>query len=179
LHGQRCEKEEPVKTKKSVVTVESLSDKATRILEIEADIERVKAERETALMTVAGPYDDRLKELTAARKALLGPVEKCVRDNAATLFSGEERSTVLGSVRVGLRFTPHAVAKGEDKWDDIAVKMHQDGADYVRLKPEVDRARMLADRTSDDARVTLALGRVMTDYGLKFTQDENVVIEKA
>ena len=168
-----------MKTKKSVVTVESLPEKATRILEIEADIERVKAERETALMTVAGPYDDRLKELTAARKALFGPVEKCVRDNAATLFPGEDRSTVLGSVRVGLRFTPHAVANGGTKWDDIAMAMHRDGADYVRLKPEVDRARMLVDRVSEDITVTTALGRVLVKYGLKFTQDENVVIEKA
>jgi phage host-nuclease inhibitor protein Gam len=168
-----------VKTKKSAVTAEELPEKAKRILEIEADIERVTAEREAATLAAAKPHDDRLKELNAVLKALLKPVEKCVRDNAATLFSGEDRSTVLGSVRVGLRFTPHAVAKGEDKWDDIAVKMHADGAEYVRLKPEVDRARMLADRTSDDARVTLTLGRVMTDYGLKFAQDEIVVIEKA
>lgn len=177
-HGQRCGKE-PVKKTKTVMTIEELPEKAKRVLEVEADIERVTAERETAILAAAKPHDDRLKELNAVLKALLKPVEKCVRDNAAELFPGVERSKVFGSVRVGLRLTPHAVDKTEGKWDDIALRMHADGAEYVRLKPEVDRARMLLDRTSDDPRVTLQLGRVMTEYGLKFAQDENVVIEKA
>lgn len=168
-----------MKKTKTAMTLEELPDKAKRILEIEADIEKVTAEREAAILAAAKPHDDRLKELNAVLKALLKPVEKCVRDNAAELFTRDDRSVILGSVRVGLRFTPHAVDKAEGKWDDIAIKMHADGADYVRLKPEVDRARMLADRTSDDPRVTLQLGRVMTEYGLKFAQDENVVIEMA
>lgn len=168
----------PVKKTKTM-TIEELPEKAKRILEIEADIEKVTAEREAAILAAAKPHDDRLKELNAVLKALLKPVEKCVRDNAAELFTRDERSVILGSVRVGLRLTPHAVDKSDGKWDDIAVKMHADGSDYVRLKPEVDRARMLLDRNSEDPRVTLSLGRVMTEYGLKFAQDENVVIEKA
>lgn len=168
------------KTKTQSVTIENLAEKATRVVELEERLEIVRANRSKAITEAAAPFDNEITELEAAIKALTPPVEDCIVRNAATLFAGEDRSKVLGSVRVGLRFTPYSVAKpSRTKWDEIAQKMHHDGAAYVRLTPEVDRQKMLADRTSDDEQTRFILGQTMVLYGLKFSQDENVIIEKA
>lgn len=168
------------KTKTQGVTLDNLPEKASRIVELEERLEIVRANRSKAITEAAEPFDNEITELEAMIKVLTPPVEDCIVRNAATLFSGDDRSKVLGSVRVGLRYTPHSVSKpSRVKWDEIASQMRHNSEPYVRLIPEVDRQKMLADRTSDDADIRLTLGRTMTKYGLKFSQDENVIIEKA
>ena len=167
------------KAKKAVeLSIDQLPERAARIVELEAELTKLRAERSAAVLAASAPFEERETELVASLKALTPPAEECIRKNASTLFYGDERSTVLGSVRVGMRFTPHSVAKSPRlKWDDIAAQMHRDGAYYVRYTPEVDRQQMLADRTSDDSHTLLILGQTMTKYGLKFAQDENIYIE--
>lgn len=163
---------------KYAIKLENLPEQAQKIVELENRLTTVRAQRTEAVVRVTAIYDEQEAELEAELKALRPPTEECIRKNAATLFHGDERSTVMGSVRVGMRYTPHSVSKpGRVKWDEIASQMRHNSEPYVRLIPEVDRQKMLADRTSDEPGVTLALGRTMTKYGLKFSQDEVIYIE--
>lgn len=163
---------------KYAIKLENLPEQAQKIVELENRLTTVRAQRTEAVVRVTAIYDEQEAELEAELKALRPPAEECVRKNAATLFHGDERSTVMGSVRVGMRFTPHSVSKpSRVKWDEIASQMRHNSEPYVRLTPEVDRQKMLADRTSDDADIRLTLGETMTKYGLKFSQDEVIYIE--
>ena len=166
------------KAKKTELSIDQLPERAARIVELEAELTKLRAERSAAVVAAMAPFEERETELVASLKALTPPAEECIRKNASTLFHGDERSTVLGSVRVGMRFTPHSVAKSPRlKWDDIAAQMHSAGEQYVRLTPEVDRQKMLADRTSTDPVIQRTLSETMMTYGLKFMQDENIYIE--
>ena len=170
-----------MKKVKHTIKLEDLPEQAQRIVDLEARLTVIRSQRIEAVQRASRHYDEQEAQLEAELKFLLPPAEECIRKNSPELFPGEERSTVLGSVRVGMRYTPHSVAKTGrekwEKWDEIARRMHQEGSLYVRLTPEVDRQAMLANRTSDDAHARLLLGQTMTKYGLKFAQDENIYIE--
>lgn len=163
---------------KYAIKLENLPEQAQKIVELQNRLTTVRAQRTEAVVRVTAIYDEQEAELEAELKALRPPTEECIRKNAATLFHGDERSTVMGSVRVAMRYTPHSVSKpSRVKWDEIASQMRHNSEPYVRLTPEVDRQKMLADRTSDDADIRLTLGETMTKYGLKFSQDEVIYIE--
>lgn len=163
---------------KHAIKLENLPEQAQKIVELDNRLTTIRAQRTEAVVRVTAIYDEQEAELEAELKALRPPTEECIRKNAATLFYGDERSTVLGSVRVGMRYTPHSVCKPRVvKWDEIASQMSHNSEPYVRMVPEVDRLKMLAHRTSDDPVIRLTLGRIMTKYGLKFSQDEVIYIE--
>lgn len=132
--------------------------------------ERLVAERDAAIEAAAKPYRPQIDRIDAEIKDGMARLEAWATANKADF--GDARSLTLpGGNRVGWRLGNwSAKAMKGYTWERIATELSSLPAKwraYLRVKTEVDKAKILADRDAYDWRAV----------GIEFIQGETFYLE--
>ena len=153
------------------VTPEQFQDAMAAYALADASTEKLTAKMNLDITKIREKNEPELTTLAAEKEAKFEIIQSYCMDNKATLFVKQRHiETVHGNV--GLRLgTPKLKTLPKFTWEKVLDKLGTILPDYVRVKKEVDKDRLLADRA--DATVATHLSAV----GMYVDQDEAFYIE--
>ena len=136
-----------------------------------ADGRKLEAAMEKELAKVREKYAPRIKEHADVMVKELEQIEVYCTENKDVLFSKKRSMETVHGV-VGFRLgTPTLKTLPKFTWAKVLDKLKAVLPDYVRTKEEVDKERLLGDRTDDLVAPHLA------EVGVYVDQDERFFIE--
>lgn len=161
------------------VSEKNLNETAVAALQIERALASLEADRLKEEAAIKEKYAKKERELKKSLKDLTEALEAYVIAKQDDLFEAENRFVDVGGVRLGLRLNPFAVTKtGNEKWEEIAKRMHADGCEFVRIKPEVDRESILREWSMHKGSVLFdRFVGGLAFYNLAVTQEETFYIK--
>jgi phage host-nuclease inhibitor protein Gam len=131
------------------------------------------AERDAAIQAVETQHHAQIESLTGKVDARRAAVEAWARKHRAKEF-GKQQSLELANGTMAFRVGQRSLEllKGWT-WKECLAKLTGKWKQYVRLKPEVNKALLLND-TKPDAPLKSALdAKRLKEIGLAISQDEN------
>ena len=159
---------------KKISDYKTLDSSVSDLCKFDLKNEELTNEMESRIQAIRSKYTDRLEALSNKGKEMREAIIAYARANRDSLFPLNRKSIRLSDGTVGYR-AGRASLKLLDgyTWDDVLSGLQEErgGKEYIRIKQEVDRARLLSRH--DDPKVAKLLQRV----GLKVVADEVFYIE--
>ena len=153
------------------ITDEQFSNALSSYAINDAQSRKMAAKMDADITRIREKYADGLDELKKANDAHLQTVQVYCSEHKQVLF-GERRSldTVYG--KVGFRLgTPKLKTLPRWTWDKVLDKLHTVLPDYVRIKKEIDKEQLLANRAQAN------VAEYLNAIGVYVAQEEAFFIE--
>ena len=117
-------------------------------------------------------YDEKLTTQTKERDEALLEVKRVTDGARAELFTGGAKSLKTSRGVVGYKLSkPKLVLEDGKAWSDLTDTVKELAPDYIRVKVEVARDRLYADRELPFVK------RLLETIGAKVVQDEQFYVE--
>lgn len=132
---------------------------------------KTKATMDEKILGIRAKYDDKLQKLQAESDMAFANVKEVADANRQSIFTKSKRiNTSRGSV--GYRLGKPKLVLTEGKaWSDLTEKVQALAPDYVRVKVEVAKDRLFADRDLPHVKALL------DTIGATVVQDEQFYVE--
>lgn len=155
---------------------DDLASLMTETIRVQTDKEKLIAERDQKVAELSKPYDRQISELLATEARNLELMEGWADANRPEF--GEVKSLVVAGHTVGWRLGNWKTAlKSKTRWADVMASLKDwfqgrssakqaAAKEWIRVKEEPDKERMIQDR-NDDTRLAL-----LTELGVEIVQDE-------
>jgi phage host-nuclease inhibitor protein Gam len=137
----------------------------------EAEVRKLEAQLDKEITKARAKYTDKLDGLKNRMTANLDVIENYCLENKEVLFS-KRRSMDTAHGVVGFRLgTPMLKTLPKWTWAKVLVELKVVLPDYVRVKEEVDKERLLADRSDELVAPHLPAVGVYVDQNEHFFVD--------
>lgn len=151
---------------------EQLNENVKRYTLLDNEEMSLQAEMNQKIDEVKAMYKDRINELAAEKKEVVKVVHAWAEKNKSQFEKKRSRELLFG--RIGFRLGTYKL--GKDKgltWEAVTriAKVMRAGKPYIRIKEELDKEMLLANRQKPEV-ITL-----MKEVGVFVQQDETFFIE--
>ena len=159
--------------KREIITPEQkeLETAVAVYAKVNADLVKTETMVDGKILAIREKYDEKLQSLEKERTDALDGVKVVADGNRESLFVKAKRvQTSRGTVGYRLGKPKLVLAEGKS-WNDLADKVKELAPDYVRVKIEVAKDRLFADRELPFVQALLET------IGVKVVQDEQFYVE--
>lgn len=125
----------------------------------------IEGEKKAAYAEIDAKY---AKDLEAAKATALDAettLEEYTRKYRDELFNGKDKTVKFGPISLSLKMRPPSIGFLDGcKPDDVLSKIEKYLPDYLRIKKEIDKRKLLSDQET--------IGKDMKKCGLQIVQEE-------
>lgn len=131
----------------------------------------ITAELETEIVKLREAVAPELAKLTTTKEGAAAKIEAFAMEHRSDLFAKTKSMKTVHGVLGFRTATPKAKPRKGFTWASVLELLKVKAPDYIRTIEEVDRARIIADRESEE------FAAIMPSIGVEVTQDETFYIE--